>query len=72
MTPAQKDAVMARFRAGDIALGQLNWPANIAQVNNAFRSQLELPVLFYLVSLLSLFTARSSLTLVVLAAPLAS
>ena len=54
-------------RTSDIALGQANWPANIAQVNNAFRSQLEFPVLFYLVSMLSLFTARASLTLIVLA-----
>jgi len=54
-------------RAGDIALGQPNWPPHIAQANNAFRSQLELPVLFYLVSMLSLFTARGSATLIVLA-----
>jgi hypothetical protein len=50
----------------DIALGQQNWPPHIAQSGNAYRSQFELPVLFYLVSLLSLFTARASLTLVVL------
>ena len=51
----------------DIALGQPNWPTDALQAGNAFRSQFELPVLFYLVSLLSLFTARSSFTLVVLA-----
>ena len=53
-------------RPGDIALGQQNWPARTTQIANAFHSQLELPVLFYLVSLLSLFTARASPTLVVL------
>jgi hypothetical protein len=51
----------------DIALGQQNWPQQATQVGNAYRNQFELPVLFYLVSLLSLFTARASLTLVVLA-----
>jgi hypothetical protein len=54
-------------RTSDIALGQPNWSPQIAQFNNAYRSQLELPVLFYLVSMLSLFTARASLTLVILA-----
>ena len=54
-------------RVSDISLGQPNWPPHIAQAINAFRSQLELPTLFYLVSILSLFTARASVTLVVLA-----
>jgi hypothetical protein len=54
-------------RVGDIALGQQNWPQLATRVGNAYRSQFELPVLFYLVSLLSLFTARASLLLVVLA-----
>jgi hypothetical protein len=55
------------IRPGDIALGQPNWPQQATQVGNSYRSQFELPVLFYLVSLLSLFTARASATLVVLA-----
>lgn len=54
-------------RTSDIALGQSNWPAHIMQFSNAFRSQFELPVLFYLISVLSLFTARTSVILVVLA-----
>jgi hypothetical protein len=54
-------------RSGDIALGEPNWRPQITQFNNAYRSQLELPLLFYLVSMLSLFTARASLTLVILA-----
>jgi hypothetical protein len=53
-------------RPGDIALGQPNWPLQATQAGNSFRSQFELPILFYLVSLLSLFTARASTTLVVL------
>ena len=62
------DAVRAgTVHMRDIALDHSNYPPEIQQVSNAFRNQFELPVLFYLVSVLSLFTARSSLTLVVLA-----
>jgi hypothetical protein len=54
-------------RARDVALRQPNWPTDIAQIANAYQSQLELPILFYLVVILSLFTGRSSITLLVLA-----
>ncbi len=54
-------------RIGDIALGQQNWPQQATQVSNAYRSQFELPVIFYLVSVLALFTARASVLLVALA-----
>ncbi len=51
----------------DVALDQSAYPTTVQQVSNAFSNQFELPVLFYLVSMLSLFTARSGMTLVVLA-----
>jgi hypothetical protein len=54
-------------RPADIALGQPNWPPLATQVSNAYGNQLELPLLFHLVSMLSLFTARASMALVVLA-----
>ena len=54
-------------RSRDVSLRQPNWPADIMQISNAYQSQLELPILFYLVVILSLFTARSSTTLLVLA-----
>lgn len=54
-------------RPADIALGQPSWPTRTTQISNAFRNQLELPVLFYLVMVLSLFTARAGTILVVLA-----
>ena len=50
------DVRQGRVRPGDVALRQPNWPARTTQIANAFHSQLELPVLFYLVSLLALFT----------------
>lgn len=52
---------------GEVALGQPAWPPRIMQIGNAFRNQLELPILFYLVSLLALFTANATTTLVLLA-----
>jgi hypothetical protein len=53
-------------RSRDIALREPNWPPRILQVANAYQSQLELPVLFYLLSMLVLFTGRSTVTLLVL------
>jgi hypothetical protein len=54
-------------RPADIVLGQPNWSIKTTQVMNAFRNQFELPVLFYLVTILALFTARAGTTLVGLA-----
>jgi hypothetical protein len=51
----------------DVALRQPNWPADITRIANAYQNQLELPILFYLVVILSLFTARASVSLLVLA-----
>jgi hypothetical protein len=50
----------------DIALREPNWPKQIAQITNAYQNQLELPVLFYVVTILALFTGRPTITLVVL------
>ncbi len=50
----------------DVALGQPNWPAHIMQVSNAYRNQLELPVLFYALIALALVTATVSTALVIL------
>ncbi len=51
----------------DIALGQPNWPAHTIQVGNAFRNQFELPVLFYLLTILSIITRHADVLFVVLA-----
>jgi hypothetical protein len=51
----------------DVALGQPNWPPFILQVSNAYRNQLELPVLFYAAIALALVTATASTAFVVLA-----
>jgi len=51
----------------DIALGQPNWPAHMLQVGNAFRNQFELPVLFYVLTILSIVTRHADWLFVVLA-----
>jgi hypothetical protein len=50
----------------DIALGQPAWPPLATQAANAFRSQFELPVLFYLVIVLAFLAGRMTDVLVVL------
>lgn len=50
----------------DIALGQQVWPPLAIQAANSFRSQFELPVLFYLVIVLAFLAGRMSDVLVVL------
>ena len=61
---------MIRSRAvhpRDIALGQPNWPTHSLQIGNAFRNQFELPVLFYVLTVLAIITRHADLLFVILA-----
>jgi hypothetical protein len=49
-----------------IALGQKGWPVQTQKVSNAFQNQFELPVLFYVLVILALFTRKADLAFVVL------
>jgi hypothetical protein len=51
----------------DIALGQQNWPPRPTQIANAYQNQLELPVLFYVVTILAWSTGQADLPFVILA-----
>jgi hypothetical protein len=51
----------------DIALGQQNWPPRPTQIANAYRNQLELPILFYVLTVLAWSTGQADLLFVVLA-----
>jgi hypothetical protein len=51
----------------DIALRQPGWPAPVTKVANAFHNQLELPMLFYVLTILALDTHHAGATLVALA-----
>jgi hypothetical protein len=52
---------------GDIALGQQNWPPRATQIASAYQSQFELPVLFYVLTILAWSTRQADLLFVVLA-----
>jgi hypothetical protein len=51
----------------DIALREPNWPPRITQIGNAFHSQLEAPLLFYVLTILALMTRMADLLFVLLA-----
>jgi hypothetical protein len=51
----------------DIALRQPNWPPRAMQIANAFHNQLELPLLFYVLTILAWDTRHADYLFVVLA-----
>jgi hypothetical protein len=51
----------------DIALRQPNWPKQETQIANAYHNQLELPVLFYVLTVLAIITRHADLLFVALA-----
>jgi hypothetical protein len=51
----------------DIALREPNWPVRTTQVANAFHNQLELPVLFYVLTILAWETHHAGTVFVALA-----
>jgi hypothetical protein len=51
----------------DIALREPNWPPHVLKVANAAHNQLELPLLFYVLTILSIITRHADLIFVVLA-----
>ena len=50
----------------DIALREPNWPPRVTQVANAY-NQLEMPVLFYVLTILAVITRKADLLFVVMA-----
>src|ERR1041384_5216014 len=50
----------------DIALGQSAWPTVPQQISNNYNSQFQIPLLFYVVVILALFTRTADLLFVVL------
>lgn len=56
-----------RVRPADVSLGQPAWPRRLTLLGNSFRSQFEIPVLFYVLTLLALATSKAGLVFVVLA-----
>ena len=62
------DAIRSgRVHPRDIALGEPNWPTRVLQVGNAYHNELELPLLFYVLTILSIITRHADLLFVLLA-----
>ena len=51
----------------DIALRQPGWPAQATQISNCYDSQLQLPLLFYVLVILAWVTRQADLIFVVMA-----
>jgi hypothetical protein len=56
-----------QVKMGDVALGQTAWPPRVQQISNSYASQFQLPVLFYVLKVLALFTRQADYLFVVLA-----
>jgi hypothetical protein len=61
------DLVSGAVKPSQIALRERHWPRRTLQVGNAFSNQFELPVLFYLLTVLEIITRHADLLFVVLA-----
>lgn len=51
----------------DIALGQSNWPPKATQIANCYNSQLQVPLLFYVLTVLEIVTHHADLLFVAMA-----
>jgi len=56
-----------QVRRDDVALREPRWPPRILQVGFAYESQLELPLLFFVLTILAWITRQADLLFVVLA-----
>jgi hypothetical protein len=63
VTLLQKGTVHPR----DVALREPNWPPHVLKVANAAHNQLEIPMLFYVLTILSIMTRHADVVFVVLA-----
>ncbi len=61
------DLKTGAVQPAQIALREPNWPHRTQQVANCFANQFELPVLFYVLTILELVTRHADLVFVVLA-----
>jgi hypothetical protein len=62
----------AAVRRGEVrvkytALGQSNWPPRVQQISKCYHNQFQLPVLFYVLTILALFLRKADLLFVVMA-----
>ena len=62
-----RDLKSGAAKRQDTALREPNWPAGTRQVSYAYSNQLELPVLFYVLTILAYFTHHAGTLFVILA-----
>lgn len=55
------------IKPDDISLRQPNWPKRVLQIGYSFQNQYELPVLFYVLTILAMITKHADLLFVVMA-----
>jgi hypothetical protein len=63
----RNDLNSGAVKPSQIALREPNWPARTQQVANCVANQFELPVLFYVLTILEIVTRHADLVFVVLA-----
>ena len=56
-----------QVKMGDVALGQTNCPPRVQAITNSYHSQFQLPVLFYVLTVLAMFTHQADYLFVVMA-----
>ena len=54
-------------KLADIALGQPNWPAAAQQISNCYNNQFQLPMLFYVLTIVAMMTRHADFLFVVMA-----
>lgn len=52
---------------GETALGQPNWPPRVQQIVNSYHSQFQLPLLFYVLTIVAIITRHADFFFVVMA-----
>ncbi len=56
-----------KVKMADVALGQHNWPPRVQQISNSYASQFQVPVLFYVLTVLAIVTKHADFLFLVLA-----
>lgn len=68
LAPLRRGAILkGTTHPRDIALGQKAWPQRAQQIANSFDNQFQLPVLFYVLTTLSIITHHADMIFLVLA-----
>src|SRR5262249_31223613 len=61
----RSDLTSGAVHPRDIALGQLGWTARTQQLGNSFNNQFQLPLLFYVLTILAVITRHADIIFVV-------